>query len=886
MANITDIERLNYYEGEYLGAVDFAAEQEYLRDMRRRHNIGQHTWGIVTGLDLVQVAASGASGSPAPVDVYIQPGMAVDGFGREIVMFSETQLQTSLLAAYYNPSPQAQPQPIYVWIAYQQQFLQPSTDACTSQNTANPYGRIQESFQLVVTTSATPSPPPNDPLVVDGTDLTPPPEPSTLASSSTSSSTTTPTLGPNSIVLPYDGSIPYQEFATDDTTVNWLIPLGQVQWDPYNQVFLTTAPKLAKSGRQYAGNVSATVYAPTGSLTIQDRFAPYPLPSDPTDAHYHGVRVEVLGSLKVDRVIRALHGAWIYEHWHLNFKNSGGQDGDTALWIRRVSHATGGADLHIHIGDGTKYKTTPQRLTIGYGSADGSSDTPVMDVCADGSVDIYAGPLNFGTGMNYGLGIQANTLFFRSQANFDWFVGGSYSTTQDAPGTGGSLVMQLDATGDLWMNGSLNIDRGNQNGGSVSPGPSLTFGLNNGNQCGEGIASQRQGAGNTFGLDFYTNYAARMSITQNGLVGIGTTTPQQNLSVNGGLNIDQKDANNGSLQYNQQGPWLSFGSTSGEGIASKRTAGGNQHGLDFYTGSTNQMSITSNGLVGIGTSGPDAQLQISGGQWDLTGTEGDFKIGNDTYRMKFGVALGGAGAGDGRIRAAGGTNRLMIGSGTDDTLTISNGMVGIENTSPQSTLDVNGSINAGGTVTVGGVQLTGGTINIGLETVPYLTVTGYLNPTAGKTGYVTEHFVNRNGEKLERGDVVVLQSKPASQYHGLNNQIPLVEVQRTDQAHEPGVCGIVDQPGVSAAQIPYLKQAQLGDVQVGLMVTLGAYAYCKVDADIGPIKPGDLLTTSPSLGYAQRVESRARSSLGTVIGKAMGALDKGKGTIPVFVVHQ
>jgi hypothetical protein len=96
----------------------------------------------------------------------------------------------------------------------------------------------------------------------------------------------------------------------------------------------------------------------------------------------------------------------------------------------------------------------------------------------------------------------------------------------------------------------------------------------------------------------------------------------------------------------------------------------------------------------------------------------------------------------------------------------------------------------------------------------------------------------------------------------------------------------VDQPGVSAAQIPYLKQAQLGDVQVGLMVTLGAYAYCKVDADIGPIKPGDLLTTSPSLGYAQRVESRARSSLGTVIGKAMGALDKGKGTIPVFVVHQ
>ena len=41
MSYLTDIERLNYYEGEFLGAVDFQAEQEYHRDMRRRHNLGQ-----------------------------------------------------------------------------------------------------------------------------------------------------------------------------------------------------------------------------------------------------------------------------------------------------------------------------------------------------------------------------------------------------------------------------------------------------------------------------------------------------------------------------------------------------------------------------------------------------------------------------------------------------------------------------------------------------------------------------------------------------------------------------------------------------------------------------------------------------------------------------
>jgi hypothetical protein len=70
------------------------------------------------------------------------------------------------------------------------------------------------------------------------------------------------------------------------------------------------------------------------------------------------------------------------------------------------------------------------------------------------------------------------------------------------------------------------------------------------------------------------------------------------------------------------------------------------------------------------------------------------------------------------------------------------------------------------------------------------------------------------------------------------------------------------------------------------MVTLGAYAFCKVDADVAPIKPGDLLTTSSTAGYAQKAASTARPRVGAVIGKALGALDKGKGKIPVLVSHQ
>jgi hypothetical protein len=44
----------------------------------------------------------------------------------------------------------------------------------------------------------------------------------------------------------------------------------------------------------------------------------------------------------------------------------------------------------------------------------------------------------------------------------------------------------------------------------------------------------------------------------------------------------------------------------------------------------------------------------------VTSTEGDFRIGNDTYRLKIGVALAGGGAGDVWVRAHGGTGRMFV----------------------------------------------------------------------------------------------------------------------------------------------------------------------------------------------------------------------------------
>jgi hypothetical protein len=67
------------------------------------------------------------------------------------------------------------------------------------------------------------------------------------------------------------------------------------------------------------------------------------------------------------------------------------------------------------------------------------------------------------------------------------------------------------------------------------------------------------------------------------------------------------------------------------------------------------------------------------------------------------------------------------------------------------------------------------------------------------------------------------------------------------------------------------------------VVTLGSYKMVKVDASFGAIRAGDLLTTSTTPGYAMKVTDKV-AAIGAIIGKALGNLDSGTGTIPVLVM--
>jgi len=119
--------------------------------------------------------------------------------------------------------------------------------------------------------------------------------------------------------------------------------------------------------------------------------------------------------------------------------------------------------------------------------------------------------------------------------------------------------------------------------------------------------------------------------------------------------------------------------------------------IDFMTvanGTTSlstKMTLLGDGKLGVGTASPITTLNIAGGNWDLATTNGDFAIGNSTYRLKFGVATGGGGAGDARIYTTGGTNRTIFGSNTSDIMTVSETGVGIGTITPSTGLQIEGT---------------------------------------------------------------------------------------------------------------------------------------------------------------------------------------------------
>lgn len=184
-------------------------------------------------------------------------------------------------------------------------------------------------------------------------------------------------------------------------------------------------------------------------------------------------------------------------------------------------------------------------------------------------------------------------------------------------------------------------------------------------------------------------------------------------------------------------------------------------------------------------------------------------------------------------------------------------------------------------------------------------------------------FLNEIGEALEEGDVVVIGKNLVLHTYRSNGDLLVPEVDLTQKAYDTRVCGIVSsvyteilsevveeektkvksksppakaakahskkdrltQQAFTVEELAKLNHSKIESGQMGFMVAFGLFPACKVDADVAPINVGDLLTTSPTKGHAQKALDPAKA-VGAIIGKALGSLKKGKGKIPALVTLQ
>jgi hypothetical protein len=188
--------------------------------------------------------------------------------------------------------------------------------------------------------------------------------------------------------------------------------------------------------------------------------------------------------------------------------------------------------------------------------------------------------------------------------------------------------------------GSLIIQGGKDNVTSVGEiNSKLDFGsndasvgVNDGYRVGGRISSVTEFSNGAYvGMAFYTYYQGRtpdlleaMRITSGGNVGIGTTSPLYKLDVNGITSISTANfstsAENSSIYFNNTYPSTYALAKIGYGtdgqfytgyLSFSTTAAANANVL------IERMRITSDGNVGIGTTGPFAKLQVESNDYSI-----------------------------------------------------------------------------------------------------------------------------------------------------------------------------------------------------------------------------------------------------------------------------
>jgi len=209
-----------------------------------------------------------------------------------------------------------------------------------------------------------------------------------------------------------------------------------------------------------------------------------------------------------------------------------------------------------------------------------------------------------------------------------------------------------------------------------------------------------------------TDGSERLRITSSGNVGIGTTSPSTKLDVLGDVSLTGtvsprfRAVGNSSSGY----PGLLLSNTTQEYEVIVRGNDANKFQIRNTTASTDLLTITSTGNVGIGTTNPSRQLEVSNTGNAIIRIAGDSdndigETGDAVLEMT--TDAGGHGWSIRSANIGGGTGDFKVNtfiSSVESTKLLINrdGNVGIGTTSPSAKLDVEGTGRFNGNLTVNG----------------------------------------------------------------------------------------------------------------------------------------------------------------------------------------
>jgi hypothetical protein len=425
---------------------------------------------------------------------------------------------------------------------------------------------------------------------------------------------------------------------------------------------------------------------------------------------------------------------------------------------------------------------------------------------------------------NYGIGVQSSTQYFRSDANFAWYKGGSHNDAELNAG-GGTSLMTLDRNGNLSVSGIVKIGS-LQLGGFTSEDkdewPNVFWCRDLNQNWDEGLIKHSSSRGvfrkAGFGIHLHQNREFGLwSTGWNPLLAVegdtGNTYIRGNLDLQGsaflGYESDISDfgtplksgfyQNGGGREIPGDVPDTSHNWT--HLITARHSNTSNNHQLQIASTFTNNDRLFFRKV--------QAGLETNNPGWNEVATRGrNTFVGNQIIQGTLVTQQ---------------TNTIKIGVSSN-----TYGNDGIRG-EPNLWLDAAGTV-----IIKQGFQ------SRGMDVAERFKVLGY----------------------GEIGSVMVMDEQDKA-------------IKLCERAYDPCVVGIIS--GEPAFILGLETEHQ--------PIALCGRVPCNVDADIAPIKVGDLLTTSPTKGYAQKALEIEKAT-GTIIGKALESLSQGKGQITVLVILQ